>query len=387
MEHNLSLKLQALKATLEQVVDAAVYPEASRVDRDALWPRHSMEALAAAGLMGMQVPVHLGGHGQGLLALSMATEVIGRACPSSALCYGMHCVGTAVIAAKATPYQEDTYLRPIAAGRHITTLALSESGSGAHFYLPSTSLTAVGDELLVEGTKQFVTNGGHADSYVVSTLASDADPEAGDFSCLVVDADTAGTEWLAAWNGFGMRGNSSRGLRFNEARVPARQLLGEQGDQVWYVFEVVAPYFLMAMAGTYLGIAQSALDAAGEHLRNRRYAHSGESLRDVETLQVRYAAMWVAVEKTRALIYEAARRGDLAHPDALPFILACKADAGDTAVWLANEAMTLCGGAAYRENSRVGQMLRDARASHVMSPTTDLLKLWTGRSLLGLPLL
>jgi alkylation response protein AidB-like acyl-CoA dehydrogenase len=93
------------------------------------------------------------------------------------------------------------------------------------------------------------------------------------------------------------------------------------------------------------------------------------------------------VEKTRALIYEAARRGDLAHPDALPFILACKADAGETAVFLANEAMTLCGGAAYRENSRVGQMLRDARASHVMSPTTDLLKLWTGRSLLGLPLL
>jgi isovaleryl-CoA dehydrogenase len=387
MEHNLSLKLQALKATLEQVVETAIYPEAARVDRDCQWPRHSMEALAAAGLMGMQVPVQLGGHGQGLLALSMATEVIGRACPSSALCYGMHCVGTAVIAAKATPYQQENYLRPIAAGRHITTLALSESGSGAHFYLPETTLTADGDDLLVEGTKQFVTNGAHADSYVVSALASRAGPEAGDFSCLVVDADTPGTEWLAPWNGFGMRGNASRGLRFNEARVAARQLLGEEGDQAWYVFEVVAPYFLMAMAGTYLGIAQSALDAAGEHLRNRRYAHSGEALRDVETLQGRYAAMWVAVEKTRALIYEAARRGDLADPDALPFILACKADAGDTAVFLANEAMTLCGGAAYRENSRVGQMLRDARASHVMSPTTDLLKLWTGRSLLGLPLL
>jgi isovaleryl-CoA dehydrogenase len=387
MQPDLSLKLHALQATLEQVVETTVYSEAARVDRECQWPRHSMEALAAAGLMGMQVPVHLGGHGQGLLALSMATEAIGRACPSSALCYGMHCVGTAVIAAKATPFHQENYLRPIAAGRHITTLALSESGSGAHFYLPETTLSADGDELVVEGTKQFVTNGAHADSYVVSALASRTGLEAGDFSCLVVDADTPGTEWLAPWNGFGMRGNSSRGLRFNEARVAPRQLLGEEGDQAWYVFEVVAPYFLMAMAGTYLGIAQSALDAAGEHLRNRRYAHSGEALRDVETLQGRYAAMWVAVEKTRALIYEAARRGDLAHPDALPFILACKADAGETAVFLANEAMTICGGAAYRENSRVGQMLRDARASHVMAPTTDLLKLWTGRSLLGLPLL
>ena len=92
-------------------------------------------------------------------------------------------------------------------------------------------------------------------------------------------------------------------------------------------------------------------------------------------------------EARRALVREAARRGDGAHPEALSFILACKADAAETAVRLANEAMTLCGGAAYRENSRVARLLRDARAAHVMTPTTGLLKLWTGRSLLGLPLL
>jgi len=94
-----------------------------------------------------------------------------------------------------------------------------------------------------------------------------------------------------------------------------------------------------------------------------------------------------ALVKSRALVREAARRGDGAHPEALPFILAAKADAAETAVRLTNEAMTLCGGAAYRANSRVARLLRDARAAHVMTPTTDLLKLWTGRSLLGLPLL
>lgn len=385
MEPSFSPALPALRAQFEQIVDEVVAPRAAAVDAECRWPRESLEAFAAAGLTGLQVPARLGGHGGGLGELLMATELIGAACPSSALCFGMHCVGTAVIAAKATAWQEERYLRPIAAGRHLTTLALSESGSGAHFYLPSTTLTADGDGFRVDGVKQFVTNGGHADSYVISTLASDADT--GDFSCLVVNAGTPGVEWTAPWAGFGMRGNSSRGMRLHGARVPAGCLLGEQGDEVWYVFEVVAPYFLMAMAGTYLGIAQSALDAAGEHLRNRRYDHSGESLRDVETLQARYAGMWMAVEKTRALVYEAARRGDAGDADALPYILACKADAGDTAVQLANEAMTICGGAAYRENSRVAQMLRDARASHVMSPTTDLLRLWTGRSLLGLPLL
>jgi alkylation response protein AidB-like acyl-CoA dehydrogenase len=347
-----------------------------------------MQAFAEAGLMGLQVPAAFGGHGEGLLALSVITETIAQACPSSALCFGMHCVGTAVIAAKASPHQQEKYLRAIAAGRHITTLSLSESGSGTHFYLPRTRATDAGDAFILDGEKQFVTNGGHADSYVVSVAPGTADaPQSGDFSCVILDRDTDGVEWLQPWAGLGMRGNSSRGMRLVRARVPRQNLLGEEGDQIWYVFEVVAPYFLMAMAGTYLGIAQAALDATGLHLRGRRYAQSGESLADVDLLQHRYAGMWMTVEKTRALVREAAMRGDAAHPEALPYILACKADAGDTAVQLANEAMTLCGGIAYRENSRMAQMLRDARASHVMSPTTDLLKVWLGRSLLGMPLL
>lgn len=387
MNSLLSSKLLALQATVERVVENDIAPFAEQVDRECTWPAHSMKALAAAGLMGLQVPQQYGGHGQGLLALCLATELIGKACPSSALCFGMHCVGTAVIAAKATAYQQQHYLRAIADGKHVTTLALSESGNGAHFYLPETSLRLDDRHYVVQGTKQFVTNGSHADSYVVSTAASSDTAEAGDFSCLIVDRDTEGIEWLAPWHGFGMRGNSSRALRLDQARVPQANLLGEEGDEIWYVFEIIAPYFLMAMAGTYLGIAQAAVDAAGEHLRTRSFTHSGASLRDIETLQTRFADMWISVEKTRSLIYEAARRGDLGVPDALPFILACKADAGDTAVRLANDAMTICGGVAYRDNSRISQMLRDARASHVMSPTTDLLKIWTGRALLGLPLL
>lgn len=381
--------LQTLLDSASRIVDQVVYPMAQEVDRSASWPAHSMQAFADAGLTGLQVPSRLGGHGEGLLALAKMTELIGRACPSSALCFGMHCVGTAVIAAKATPAQEERYLRPIAAGRHLTTLALSESGTGAHFYLPETALAPAADgaHFTISGTKQFVTNGGRADSYVVSTRAASSAAEAGDFSCLIVDADTSDMTWLDQWDGFGMRGNSSRGVRFDDAQVPVTNLLGDDGDQVWYVFEVVAPYFLMAMAGTYLGVAQSALDAAAAQLRHRRHSHSGAALREVEGLQTRYAEMWIAVEKTRALVYEAARRGDGGDADALPFILACKADAGDTAVHLANEAMTICGGVAYRDNSRVSQILRDARASHVMSPTTDLLKLWAGRSLLGMPLL
>jgi isovaleryl-CoA dehydrogenase len=383
-----STGLRDLRLAVEAVVAEVVRPRAEEVDREGQWPEHSMRALGQAGLLGLQVPRQLGGHGQGLLALAVATETIGAACASSALCFGMHCVGTAVIAAKATPHQMERYLRPIAEGRHVTTLALSESGSGAHFYFPQTSMSRDPDgAFVVQGGKQFVTNGAHADSYVVSLLGETRSAEAGEFSCLVVDGDLPGITWLDAWRGMGMHGNSSRAVRFEGVRVPAGNLLGAEGDQTWYVFEVIAPYFVMAMAGTYLGLAQAAVDATVQHLRERRYSHSGEALGEAPVLQHRLAEMWTDVQKSRALIYNAARLADLGDPRALPHVLACKADAADTAVRVTNEALTLCGGSAYRENSLLARLLRDARASHVMSPTTDLLRQWTGRSLLGLPLL
>lgn len=385
MNEYLSGPLVRLVEQAETVAMTIAGPASEQVDRDAEWPAASMRALATGGLTGLTVPAHLGGHGQGLLGMAALTEVLGRACASTAMCFGMHCVGTAVIAAKATPAQQDAYLRPIARGEHLTTLALSETGTGAHFFLPQTRMRPDGDGYLVDGRKQFVTNGGHVDSYVVSTSAEDAG--GGEFSCVVVDADREGVSWGAPWAGFGMRGNSSRPLTLDGVRVDGDRLLGAEGDQVWYVFEVVAPFFLTAMAGTYVGVAQAALDITLQHLRDRRHAHSGQALADVDLLQHRVGQLWMQVEKTRLLLFHAARLGDLGSPDALTAILASKADAATTAVHVVNEAMTLGGGIAYRENSTLSRLLRDARAGHVMSPTTDLLTLWTGRCALGLPLL
>lgn len=386
MEEILSSKVLELRSIAEEVA-REIAPHSERVDRECLWPEHSMRALAEAGLMGLHVPKRLGGHGQGLLALAVVTETIAQSCASSAMCYAMHCVGSAVIAAKATKYHEQNYLRPIAEGQHITTLALSEAGTGTHFYLPQTKLDRGQDCFVVNGDKHFITNGGFADSYVISTQASEADSEIGEFSCLIVDGEAEGLEWNEPWSGFGMRGNSSRGVRLHNLQIPIRNLLGREGDQLWYTFEVVTPFFLIAMAGTYVGVAQEALDITLQHLCSRRYDHSGESLAEVPLVQYKAAELFTAVEKTRALVYHAAYLGDADDSNAITAIMAAKADAGDMSVWVTNEAMTRCGGIAYRENSTLSRLVRDARASHVMAPTTDVLKTWAGRLLLGLPLL
>ena len=379
--------LRPLLDVARDIATTVAAPRAEAEDREACWPAETMRALAQAGLTGLQVPRDHGGHGEGMVALAATCEVLAQESASAALCFGMHCVGTAVIAAKATDAQQTRYLEPIARGEHLTTLALSEPGSGAFFFYPETAIARRDGEYEVMGTKSFVTNGGHADSYVVSTAAVEGSVDAGAFSCILVDSGRPGVEWLDTWRGVGMRANDSRTLRLNGVRVPAESLLGREGDQLWYVFEVVAPYFLMAMAGTYLGLAQAAFDEARAHVGTRRYAHSGELLGAAPVVSHRLGELWTTLEATRQLIYSAAARGDANAPDALPAILACKAAAGDAAVTLANEAMTLCGGAAYRENSRLARILRDARASHVMAPTTDLLKTWLGRALINLPLI
>ena len=114
----------------------------------------------------------------------------------------------------------------------------------------------------MSGTKGFVTNGGRADSYVVSTVAAETSASPDEFSCVMVPLDAAGVTWGQPWRGVGMRGNSSVEMRLDGVRLAHENLLGEPGDQIWYVFNVITPYFLAAMTGTYIGLASAALDAA-----------------------------------------------------------------------------------------------------------------------------
>ncbi len=380
--------LDVVLTRVEEIAREVAAPRAAEVDREGLWPRHSLAALQEARLGGLVVPRGAGGLGHGLVGLARVCETLGKACGSTAICFGMHCVGSAVIAAKATPDQESQYLAPIVEGRHITSLALSEPGTGAHFYLPRTRLTAISpDSYRVDGVKSFVTNGGKADSYVISTVGEAGERDPGSFSCVVVRADQPGMTWGSPWDGVGMRGNSAISLDLFDVAVPRRDLLGQEGDEIWYVFQVIAPYFLVATAGAYLGIASAALEEATEHLRRRRYAHTGETLGEQPIVQHRLGTLWGQIERTRQLVYHAAAEGDAGTAESLPALFAAKAEVADSAVSVANEAMTLVGGQAYRDRASLERHLRDARAAHVMAPTTDVLRIWLGRSLLGLPIL
>ena len=387
MSESAPFALDALRRKAISVASNVLLPNAERVDQYAEWPREGLREIAAAGLMGLHVPIRLGGHGEGLRALSTVTEELARACASTAMCFAMHCVGTKVLSAKATYDHEERYLRPIAQGRHITSLALSEAGTGVHFYLPRTQFRADSDGYVLSGQKSFVTNGGNADSYVVSAIPPGGEVDPGTFSCIILDSDASGIQWLDPWEGLGMRGNSSRAMYLNSVGVPRNNLLGSEGDQIWYAFEIVSPYFLVAMTGVYIGIAQAALDATIAHLRGRKYDHTGRSLESISVLSDQVGQMYMRLQRSRQLLNHAASLGDAGDPMAPRNIYAAKLDVAETVVAVTNGAIMVCGGLAYRQNSVLARLMRDAQAAHVMSPTSHLLNAWLGRSVLGLPII
>ncbi|HVL33093.1 MAG TPA: acyl-CoA dehydrogenase family protein [Actinomycetota bacterium] len=378
--------LQHIVGRADEVGRQVLALYADKIDREARWPEESIRALQEAGLAGLVVPEEFGGLGQGMVGLVRVCEILGKHCASSAISYGMHCVGAAVLAAKPTSEQSTRFLAPIAEGKHLTTLSLSEPGTGSHFYIPQARLTRANGGFKLNGSKTFVTNGSHADSYVVSAVAETDEGPQTSFTCVALPAGTSGLEWGEPWAGFGLRGNDARSLALRDVDVPAELVLGKIGDEMWYVLNVVAPYFLAAMSGTYLGIAAAAVEQAIAHLAARRHHHTGSALADNPILQHRVGSLWAMVERSRQLLLHAAAEADAGSTDASLALFASKAEVADVVESVTSGAMTLMGGIAYREHAPLQRLLRDGRAAHVMSPTTDMLRTWTGRWLLDRPI-
>lgn len=374
--------------TTEEISRTVIAKNTIDTDKYAQWPEEGIRALQQAGLGGLAVPLEYGGLGHGTETLAKVCEIIGQYCASTSICYGMHCVGSAVIASKVTDFQQENYLTPICEGRHITSLSLSELGSGSHFYLPRTKMINTHHgKYIIDGEKSFATNGGRADSYVVSAVTEEPNQPMGRFNCIIVPGDIKGLEWGPAWSGLGLRGNSSRNLTLNKVAVSAEHILGNEGDQIWYIFNVITPYFLTAIAGAYLGLARAAIEEVKDHLINRTYVFNGKALASSSVIQHQVGQLWAKYARIRALLYWATQCYDKGMDNNQLDLFSAKAEIAETVIDIVNQGMTLCGGSAYREESNLNRMMRDARAAHIMSPTTDMLRIWTGRCILQQPLL
>jgi isovaleryl-CoA dehydrogenase len=358
---------------------ADIAAEAAAVDREHTFPAAALQSLAAVGGLGLVVAPEHGGAGGGLSALAEACETVGSACASSGMVYLMHSVTAATIGGGGGANAGE-YLRSLASGERVGTLAFSERGTGAHFYAPGLAAERHNGGVRMSGRKSFVTSGGHADIYLV--LVQSASGEGLD--CFAVQGDADGVRFDGVWEGLGMAGNSSIALELSDVYADDAARIGDAGAGAGLVFGVVAPFFLVGLASVNVGIAAAALKAAADHAASRTY-EDGSLLAEVQSIQHLIADMDIAVRSTRLLVREAAALGDAGDPGALVPIMEAKVAASDTAASVTQKALEVCGGQGYTPSLPIERHLRDARAGAVMAPTNGVLRNWIGKALTGLP--
>jgi isovaleryl-CoA dehydrogenase len=361
-------------------------PTADEVDQLRCFPRKAIEELGNKQVLGLMVPAEFGGAAASLSEMAAVLETLAQGCSSTAMVVLMHYCATAILAAKTSPGLRFPLLSAIARGEHLSTLAFSEVGSGGHFYSPVSRARERNGSVELNASKSFVTSVGEADSYIVSTLnPGAAGPQ--EFDLYFVPRTTPGLESAGTFEGLGLAGNASAPLNFKEVLVPLENRLGEEKTGFGTMLELVLPHFQIGSAAVAIGIASAAFQRTIEHVTSRKYQHMNQSsLAQIPRVQFLVAEMVVELRSARAYLAETARKATAGVPDAILDILAVKAKAAEASLAVVSRAMTLGGGAAFGRRGGVERLFRDAQASAVMAPATDVLKDLIGKAALGLPL-
>jgi alkylation response protein AidB-like acyl-CoA dehydrogenase len=343
------------------------------------FPTETIGAVRDAGLLGLISAKEVGGKGESLAAAAYVVERLARECASTAMVVCMHYCATATIEA----HGPEDVRRSIALGKHLSTLAFSETASRSQFWASLNTATAEGNNVRITGKKSFVTSASQADSYVWTTK-----PVVGsELSTLwLVPRTTAGIRVDGAFNGLGLRGNDSAPVTAEAVIVPASARLGGDGAGFGIMMSIVLPWFNVLSANVSAGLMEAAVERTAKHVAATKFEHAGSTIADLPTVRAFVARMRIKTDQTKALNADTLAAIGGARQDATLRVLESKAAAGEAAAEVGDLAMRVCGGAAFRKDVGVERIFRDSRAALVMGPTTDVLYDFIGKAVTGLPL-
>jgi len=295
----------------------------------------------------------------------------------------MHLCGTACYAT--APQVTANFLRDAAAGRHLSTLAFSETGSRSHFWAPVSRATDDGDgNVRLNASKSFVTSAGHADGYVISTLAANATNGLESTLYLVLKGD-GGVAVTGAWKGLGMRGNASAPMVLDNVIVNGQRTLTTPGKGLDTMLGVVLPAFQVGSAAVAVGIAEAAVQATIAHVTQARMEHMNSTVAAAfPTVRAQVARMRIETDRARAHLGAVLDSIESPGPATQLMVLEAKTAATEAAVTVTDMAMRACGGAAFGGAHGIERLFRDARAPIVMAPTSDQANEFIGRALCGM---
>jgi butyryl-CoA dehydrogenase len=368
MDYGLTEEQKEIIELAHKIAEKRIRPAAAELDEKGEFPTEILKEIAQSDLFGLYIPEEHGGFGGGSLELCLATEEFSKACGGVAVSYAAVALGAYPILLYGTEEQKQKYLPDIASGKRLAAFAITEQGAGSDAGSVKTQATKDGDFYVLNGTKQWITNGGEAEVYTV-IATTNKDKGARGLSCFIVEKGTPGFSFGKKEDKLGIRCSATRELIFTDCKIPKENLIGKEGlgfIVAMRTFDNSRP----GIAAQAIGIAQGALDLAIKYAKER--VQFGQPISSFQGIQWMLADMATQIEAARALTYSVCRMIDSGVKDVGKESAQAKLFAGDTAMKVTTDCLQIFGGYGYMRDYPIEKYFRDAKITQIYEGTNQI---------------
>jgi len=377
MDYFLTEEQQMIRDLARQIAETKVIPVRAELDENEIFPHDVMKDLAQSDLFGIVIPEEYGGLGMGCLENCLAVEELSRACCGVATTFAASGLGAYPILLNGSEEQKQTYLPRIASGESLAAFGLTESNAGSDVGGIQTTAMPDGDEYVINGTKQWITNGGEAEIYTVVAVTDKSKGPRG-ATAFVIEKGDPGFSFGKKERKMGIRASTTRELIFEDCRISKDRVIRKPGTG----FLVTMKTFDNSRPGVgaqAVGLAQGALDEAVKYAKTR--IQFQVPIISFQAVQHMLADMAISVEAARALVYSVARYMDSGPKDASKESAMAKVFPTDVAMKVATDAVQILGGSGYMREYPVEKMMRDAKILQIYEGTNQIQRNIIGQAL------
>jgi alkylation response protein AidB-like acyl-CoA dehydrogenase len=370
LQYFLTEEQKTIRDLARRIAEERILPIRAELDEKEEFPWEVIQDMAKSDLFRIFVPAEYDGLGGGCLELCLAMEELSRVCSGIAISFAASALGSYTLMDYGSEEQKRKYLPDIASGKRLAAFALTESSAGSDASAIRTTAEKVEGGYLINGSKQFITNGGEAEIYTIIAL-TDKTRGARGASALLVEKGTPGFSFGKKEKKMGIRSSSTRELVFQNCLVPSENIIGKPGMGFILAMRLLNKS-RPGVGAQALGIAQGALEAAHDYTRQR--IQFGQPLLSQPVVQYMLADMAIQVEAARTLVYAAARNIDSGSKDTTESSAMAKIFASDVAMRVTTDAVQLCGGAGFMKDYPVEKMMRDAKITQIYEGSNQVLR-------------
>jgi butyryl-CoA dehydrogenase len=378
MDYFLNEEQVMIRDLARQISDEKILPVRAELDEKEEFPRDIMKALAQSDFFGLYIPEEYGGLGNGSFELIIAIEEISRACLGVSTTYAANALGTYPVLLYGSDKQKKQYLPDIASGKKLVAFALTEASAGSDAAGIQTTAKLEGNEYVLNGTKQWITNGGEAEIYTVIAM-TDKNKGARGSSAFIVEKGTPGFTFGKKENKMGIKASATCELIFENCRIPKENIIAREGMGFIITMKTL-DNSRTGVGAQGVGVAQGAFETAVNYTKDRH--QFGQPVISIQAVQHLLADMATQIEASRALVYSVAKYVDSGVKDVSKESAMAKLFATDVAMKVTVDAVQVMGGAGYMKEYPVEKMMRDAKILQIYEGTNQI-----QRNVIGLALI